>query len=38
MPIALQEMVFAGWLFVKGFERRADEFDQTPEPRMAVMH
>lgn len=24
MPIAVQEMVFAGWLIVKGFERRDD--------------
>jgi hypothetical protein len=38
VPIALQEMVFAGWLIVKGFEHRTDAFDQTPEPRMAVMH
>jgi uncharacterized membrane protein len=35
MPIAVQEMVFAGWLMTKGFERREVQLDRTPE-RLAV--
>ena len=30
MPLALEEMVFAGWLMTKGFDRRAVQLD--PEP------
>jgi Domain of unknown function (DUF4386) len=37
MPIAVQEMVFAGWLITRGFQRRAGHFDQAPEPRVEVM-
>lgn len=35
MPIALQEMVFAAWLIVKGFEHGAAESRETPGLRAA---
>jgi hypothetical protein len=35
MPIAVQEMVFAGWLMTKGFERRDAQLDRMPAPRPA---
>jgi Domain of unknown function (DUF4386) len=38
MPIALQEMVFAVWLMVKGFNRPAVQPDQTAERRVAAMN
>jgi hypothetical protein len=38
MPIALQEMVFAFWLIVKGFNRPAVQSDQTAEQRVAAMN
>jgi hypothetical protein len=38
MPIAVQEMVFAGWLITKGLERRAGQLDQAPDVRVDVMH
>jgi uncharacterized protein DUF4386 len=31
MPIAVQEMVFAGWLMIRGFERSEVRLDRTPE-------
>jgi hypothetical protein len=30
MPLALQEMVFAGWLMTRGFDRRAVRLDSEP--------
>lgn len=37
MPIALQEMVFAGWLLTKGFDRSEVNVDQAPELRVDVV-
>jgi hypothetical protein len=37
MPIALQEMVFAVWLMVKGFNRPAVQLDQPLTHRVEVM-
>jgi hypothetical protein len=37
MPIALQEMVFAVRLMVKGFDQPAVQLDHAPAPRMEVM-
>ena len=37
MPIAVQEMVFAGWLLTKGFGRRDVDIDHLPEPRVHAM-
>ena len=34
MPIALQELVFAGWLITRGFDRPTADRSQTPEPRV----
>ena len=38
MPLAVQEMVFAGWLIVRGFERRPWQRDQASDVRVHVMH
>jgi len=38
MPIALEEMVFAFWLIVKGFNRPAVRLDQTAQHRVAAMN
>jgi len=37
MPIAVQEMVFAGWLLAKGLERPVVVLDRVPEPRVDAL-
>jgi Domain of unknown function (DUF4386) len=37
MPIAVQEMVFAGWLLTKGFGRRPVDIDHATAPRVHAM-
>ena len=37
MPIAVQEMVFAGWLLTKGFSQHEANVDQAPGLRVDVM-
>jgi hypothetical protein len=37
MPIALQEMVFAGRLIIRGFDRPTVDHSQTQEPRVATL-
>jgi hypothetical protein len=37
MPIAVQEMVFAGRLIVRGFDRPAEDHDRTPEARQGMV-
>ncbi len=37
MPIAVQEMVFAGWLLAKGLESPVVVLDRTPEPRIDAL-
>jgi hypothetical protein len=34
MPLAVQEMVFAAWLLVKGLERREPRLRSTIEPHV----
>ena len=37
MPIAVQEMVFAGWLLTKGFDQHEADVDQAPDLSVDVM-
>jgi hypothetical protein len=36
MPLAIQEMVFAGWLLAKGFQTGEAHRRPTPAPRVAA--
>ena len=36
MPIAVEEMVFAGWLLAKGFQTGEAQHRPTPAPRVAA--
>jgi hypothetical protein len=37
MPIAVQELVFAGWLIIRGFDRPTFDHSETQEPRVATL-
>ncbi len=37
MPIALEEMVFAGWLLIRGFDAHVIALDDPSRPRVEVM-